>query len=291
MISKLNKGDSIEVLAPSSYITDKESFLEGINILKNWGLRVNHNNTLSRKYGYLAGNDATRFSELQNAQDEKMIIFAKGGWGAARLLEKDPSWKEGWMLGFSDTCSLLLSKYSRGYLGSVHGPMLTTLSSEPPWSISRLKNLLFDGYVDDLQGKPLKKGLAHGKIIVSNLTIATFLIGTDHIPNLKGKIIVFEDVNEEIYKIDRMLTYWKLSKKLKGVAGIGFGNFSSKSENHTEEKFALKKLIYERLQDLQVPIIYDLPIGHISGNASIPIGFDAVMNGNTGRLSVLMTQK
>ena len=142
MIYKLKEGDSIEILAPSSYIENKKSFLEGINILKSWGLKVNQNETLSRKSGYLAGNDEIRFSELQNAQNEKLIVFAKGGWGSARLLEKNPSWKEGWMLGFSDTCSLLLSKYSKGYLGSIHGPMLTNLSSEPSWSISRLKNLL-----------------------------------------------------------------------------------------------------------------------------------------------------
>jgi len=71
---------------------------------------------------YFAGDDLTRFEELEKAQNSKLIIFAKGGWGSARLLEKEPSWQHGLMLGFSDTCSLLLSKYSQGFIGSIHGP-------------------------------------------------------------------------------------------------------------------------------------------------------------------------
>ena len=104
--------------------------------------------------------------------------------------------------------------------------MITTLFKEPEWSLRRLRNLLFEGYVDDIKGLPLKKGIAKGEIVVSNLTIASFLIGTDHFPELKGKIIIFEDINEDIYKIDRMLTYLRMTNKLNGISGIGFGSFS-----------------------------------------------------------------
>ena len=125
--------------------------------------------------------------------------------GALQELEKEPNWGDAYMVGFSDTCSLLLSKYSRGKKGSIHGPMISSFSKEPNWSLERLRNLLFEGSIDDIQGIPLKKGIAKGEIIVANLTIATFLIGTDHFPDLRGKIIIFEDINEDIYKIDRML--------------------------------------------------------------------------------------
>ena len=240
---------------------------------------------LSKKFGYFAGDDQTRFEELEKAQNSKLIIFAKGGWGSARLLEKNPTWKNGLMIGFSDTCSLLLSKYSQGYFGSIHGPMITTLFKEPEWSLKRLRNLLFEGYVDDIKGIPLKKGIAKGEIIVSNLTIATFLIGTDHFPELKGKIIIFEDINEDIYKIDRMLTYLRMTKKLDGIAGIGFGSFSDDICT-PEWKDLLKNLIIERLQEFDIPILFDLPIGHLSGNACIPLGCEATLNGNDGILSV-----
>ena len=80
--------------------------------------------------------------------------------GISKTFRKKPNWQNGLILGFSDTCSLLLSKYSQGYFGSIHGPMITTLSKEPDWSLRRLRNLLFEGYVDDIQGNPLKKGIA-----------------------------------------------------------------------------------------------------------------------------------
>ena len=284
-LTKLKKGDVINILAPSSFIDKEEDFIKGIDILKKWGLKIVRNNNLSKKFGYFAGDDLTRFKELEKAKNSKLIIFAKGGWGSARILEKNPNWSNGLMLGFSDTCSLLLSKYSKGYLGSIHGPMVTTLFKEPEWSLERLRNLLFEGYVDDIKGVPLRKGIAKGEIIVSNLTIATFLIGTDHFPDLRGKIIIFEDVNEDIYKIDRMLTYLRMTKKLSGIAGIGFGSFSENVCTF-EWKDLLKSLLMERLEEFNIPILFDLPIGHISGNACIPIGYEATLNGDDGILSI-----
>ena len=285
MLVKLKKGDRIDVLAPSSFIDKEDDLTKGLEILKKWGLEINHDNSLSKRFGYFAGDDQTRFEALEKAQNSKLIIFAKGGWGSARLLEKDPSWENGLMLGFSDTCSLLLSKYSQGYFGSIHGPMVTSLSKEPEWSLKRLRNLLFEGYVEDIKGIPLKEGKAQGEIIVSNLTIATFLIGTDHFPDVRGKIIIFEDINEDIYKIDRMLTYLRMTKIFSEIAGIGFGSFSADICT-PEWKDLLKNLLMERLKEFNFPILFDLPIGHISGNACIPLGYDAILNGDDGILSI-----
>ena len=285
MAIKLKKGDEINILAPSSFIDKKDDFKKGIEILKTWGLKINQNNCVKKKFGYFAGDDLTRLKDLENAKNSKLIIFAKGGWGSARLLEKNPNWGNGLMLGFSDTCSLLLSKYSQGYFGSIHGPMVTTLFKEPDWSLNRLRNFLFEGFLDDIKGIPLKEGKAKGEIIVSNLTIASFLIGTDHFPDLREKIIIFEDVNEDIYKIDRLLTYLRMTKKLCGIKGIGFGSFSD-DKCTSEWKDLLKSLIIERLQEFNIPVLFDLPIGHISGNACIPLGYEATLNGYNGNLSV-----
>ena len=285
MINRLKKGDEIEIVAPSSFIDNEEAFTDGIKILQEWDLKIKKNDILSRKFGYFAGNDEIRFNEIRKAQNSKFIVFAKGGWGSSRLLEHNLLWGDGWMLGFSDTCSLLLSKYSKGSLGSIHGPMLTTLSSEPEWSIERLRDFLFEGHVEDIQGIPLKDGIANGQIIVSNLTIACFLIGTEHFPDLKGKIVIFEDINEEIYKIDRMLSYLRISKKLDNIAGIGFGNFFNEIEKTQKEEIFIK-LIYERLSEYNIPLVFNLPVGHISGNACIPLGYYAILNGNKGTLSI-----
>ena len=286
MLNKLEKGDEIGIVAPASYIEDRAKFNLGIEILEKWGLRINKNFNLNRKYGYFAANDSQRLSDLENGQNNKLIIFAKGGWGSARLLENDPKWKNSWMIGFSDTCSLLLSKYAKGYLGSIHGPMITTLSEEPSWSLKRLKNLLFEGYVEDIIGEPLIGGIAKGDVIVSNLTIFSYLIGTNHLPDLKGKIIIFEDVNEDIYKLDRIFTYLRMSNKFDEIMGLGFGKFFKSEVKNFEEKNLLKNLIHERFKKYNIPIVIDLPIGHSNGNACVPIGFDSTLNGNTGTFSI-----
>ncbi len=286
MLNRLEKGDEIDIVAPASFIEDEAQFTNGIEILKNWGLKINKNILLNTKDGYFSASDSQRLIKLENGQNSKLIVFANGGWGSARLLEKDPKWKNSWMLGFSDTSSLLLSKYSKGYLGSIHGPMIKTLSGEPSWSLRRLKNFLFEGYVEDIVGKPLIGGIAKGEIIVSNLTIFSYLIGTNHLPNLKGKIIIFEDINEDIYKLDRMFTYLRMSNKLEGILGLGFGNFFNSKVKNSEEENLLKNLIHERFKKYNIPIVIDFPIGHLNGNACIPIGFKAILNGNIGTLSI-----
>jgi len=285
MISKLKKGDRVDIVATSSFIEEKESFYSGVKIIEDWGLTVNISKFIFRKYGYFSGTDDERFSELMEVQKSKLIFFAKGGWGSARLLEKGPRWGNQWMIGFSDTSSLLLSKYSHGTLGSIHGPMITTLVNEPEWSLERLKNLLFKGFLNDLNGKPLKRGEATGEIIVSNLTIFSFLVGTKHFPNLKGKIVIFEDINEDIYKIDRMITYLRMTQKFEEIAGLGFGNFLNKDAN-SEDHLFFENLILERFAEFNIPIVVNLPIGHLYGNACIPLGFKTKLNGFTGKLSI-----
>ena len=104
-------------------------------------------------------------------------------------------------------------------------------------------------------------------------------------PDLRGKILIFEDINEDIYKIDRMLTYLKLSKKLEGIVGLGFGNFFNEKEKDNNDIF-LENLIYDKFNEFKIPIVSNLPIGHLSGNACIPLGFDTSLNGNNGTLSV-----
>ena len=286
MLYRLEKGDEIEIVAPASYVEDETQFKQGLEILEKWGLKINKSNIINRKYGYFSANDSKRLIELENGQNCKLLIFAKGGWGSARLLENEPKWKTSWMLGFSDTCSLLLSKYAKGHLGSIHGPMITTLPQEPSWSLQRLKNLLFEGYVEDIIGEPLIGGVAKGDIIVSNLTIFSYLVGTNHLPDLKDKIIIFEDINEDIYKLDRIFTYLRMSNKFGEIGGLGFGNFFKSEMKNFEEENSLKNLIYERFKKYNIPIVINLPLGHLNGNACIPIGFNAILNGNTGSLSV-----
>ncbi len=288
----LQAGDEVTIVAASSIINDKSCLEEGLNILHSWGLICQKHNVIGRQWGYLAGDDLTRFKELHSNNHGPLIAFARGGWGAARLLERHQPWVNGWLLGYSDITSILLSRLSSGFDGSIHGPLITSLAKEPRWSQERLKALLFGNPVSDIYGTPWKKGIAKGPVVVANLTVASHLIGSKHLPDLNGAILILEDVDEAPYRIDRMLTQWRLSGLLQGLAGLGFGKFKNCENNQDpveelHQSFQLTEVLQERSLDLNIPIVADLPIGHFSGNAALPLGRQVILNGNTGSLKLI----
>ena len=289
MIRPLKKGDSFHVVAASSQINNKEDLNSGIKVLQEWGLICNHINSIDRSWGYLAGNDEDRFKELHPNEHYPLLAFARGGWGSARLLEKKQPWKAGWMIGFSDLTSILLARLAKGFYGGVHGPLITTLGGEPEWSKDRLKSILFGNYVPDIRGDAWGGGISKGPLIVGNLTVLTHLIGTKHLPNFKKSILIIEDIGEAPYRIDRMLTHLRLAGILHQLAGLGFGSFTCCNDDKDVDKtktFEIIDILEDRTQDLKIPIVSNLPIGHCYGNASLPLGSQAILNGSEGILSL-----
>jgi len=289
MTEPLKKGDRFHIVAASSPINNKEDLHSGIKVLQGWGLICNHIDKIDRSWGYLAGSDEVRFNELHSSIHFPLIAFARGGWGSARLLEKTQPWKEGWMIGFSDLTSILLARLARGFHGGIHGPLITTLGAEPEWSKDRLKSILFGTCVPDIYGDPWGGGIAKGPLIVANLTVLTHLIGTEHLPNFKHSILIIEDIGEAPYRIDRMLTHLRLAGILHQLSGLGFGSFTNCDNDkdvNKKESFELHDIFKDRTQDLKIPIVSNLPIGHCLGNASLPQGRQANLNGDKGRLSL-----
>jgi muramoyltetrapeptide carboxypeptidase len=289
MTEPLKKGDLFHVVAASSEISNKKDLHAGIKVLKEWGLICNHTDAIDRSWGYLAGSDEDRFNELHPNNHFPLIAFARGGWGSARLLERRQPWKEGWMMGFSDLTSILLARLTSGFDGGVHGPLVTTLGSEPEWSKERLKSILFGNAVPDLDGDPWGGGIAKGRLIVGNLTVLTHLIGTKHLPSFKESILIIEDIGEAPYRIDRMLTHLRLAGILQQLSGLGFGSFTRCDDEKDVDKkksFELVDIFRDRTKDLKIPIVSNLPIGHCIGNAALPQGNQAILNGDKGILSL-----
>ncbi len=284
----LKENDKFDVIAVSSNINDEESLKEGLSVLNSWGLICRNNRVIGRHWGYLAGKDSVRHKELHPKQPIPLQAFARGGWGAARILEFDQPWKAGWLLGFSDVSAILLSRLSAGFDGGIHGPLINSLSKEPEWSKERLRAILFGEPIADLYGDGWSGGIAQGPLVACNLTVASHLLGSRHIPELKGAILIFEDIDEEPYKIDRMLTQWRLTGNLQKLAGLAFGNFKD-CQNSKEAKansFELEEVLKDRSIDLNIPIVASLPVGHLTGNASLPLGRNALLDGDKGILKI-----
>ena len=284
----LQAGDRVGVVAASSAFKDPVPLEQGLSLLRSWGLKAEAESIPQRRWGYLAGSDQERLADLHRHPTPPLLACARGGWGAARLLEQPILWQQGWLLGFSDVTALLLARHSAGFDGGIHGPLLSTLAAEPAWSQQRLRTLLFGGLVPDLQGRGWVDGIAEGPLITANLTVASHLLGSAHMPDLDGAILVLEDVGEQPYRLDRMLTHWRLAGVLQRLAGLGFGRFSDCDDDNLQEGFSATEVLQERSCDLGIPVIADLPVGHgAEGNAALPIGRKARLDGQSGSLSLL----
>ena len=294
----LRAGDRVRLVAASSALEGGERLQRGMEVLRSWGLEVEERPELvGRRWGFLAGEDHHRAADLHPGDPSSpagaaLLACVRGGWGSARLLEQELPDHDAWLLGFSDVTSLLWERLARGRGGAIHGPLVTTLAAEPAWSQERLRALLFGEPLPDLEGKGWQSGVATGPLLAANLTVATHLLGTPHLPDLRGAILVLEDVGEAPSRLERMLTHWRLCGALQHLAGIGFGSFRDcvdhdRSDQPSHHYFSAEQVLRERTADLAIPVVAELPVGHWPGNGALPLGRLARLDGRTGHLSLV----
>lgn len=283
----LNPGDTLIAIAPSGTLRNRENFQQGLKIWQDRGYNVILDENYSAREGYLAGNDDIRRQALFRAwsnPEYKAILCVRGGYGGARLLENWhwPSIKTPkWLIGFSDVTALLWSLYQENIVG-LHGPVLTTIADEADWSLNRLFNYLAGQPLPPLQGKGWGGGKATGRLLVGNLTVATHLLCTPICPHFDNVILALEDVSEAPYRLDRMLTQWRLMKIFSRVKGILVGRFSNCDVPENTPSWTVEEVLRDRLQDLNIPIISELPFGHDGINACLPLGQFVEIDGNEG---------
>ncbi len=288
----LRPGDLLRVIAPSGALREFEAFNRGVEIWRSRGYRVELTPGYDDRWGYLAGTDGDRRQQLLTAlkdPDCRGILCARGGYGGARLLE-DWTWPDTepkWLIGFSDITALLLSLRQRGIAG-VHGPLLTTIATEPDWSLQRLWDCVEGRSLLPLQGESWIGGNVTGLLLPINLTVATNLLGTPLQPDCTDVILAIEDVGEAPYRIDRMLTQWRLAGLLRAIKGIAVGRFSQCNPPANIPSLTVAAVLRDRLCDLQMPIVANLPFGHDGENAALPVGVMAELAGDRGTLSILM---
>lgn len=295
----LKPGDVLAAIAPSGCLrshlsggrSEIEAYRQGIEIWQQRGYRVEIASGCEERWGYLAGTDAHRRSQLRSAWCDRSvrgILCARGGYGGSRLLE-DWHWQGGspkWLIGFSDITALLWNLHQQEIVG-IHGAVLTSLAAEPDWSIERLFDAVEGRPLAPLQGKGWGGGKVRGRLLPGNLTVATALLGTAALPSLTGTILALEDVGEAPYRIDRMLTQWRMMGAFSGVLGIALGRFSSCDAHPSLPSFSVEEVLRDRLGDLNLPIVADLPFGHEGVNAALPVGIEVELDGDLGLLSAI----
>ena len=291
----------IRVITPSGALRETERVQQGLAVWRERGyqLAVPSPEELCQSWGYLAGSDQQRAAQFRAAwldPDCDAIICTRGGYGGTRLLEQ-LDWRElaaarprpKWLIGFSDITALLWSIAQYQQIASLHGPVLTTLAAEPDWSKDWLFDLLEGKKTHcTLEGKPLTPAIGEhtpvaGALLPANLTLATHMISTPLCPDLEGVILAIEDVGEAPYRVDRMLTHWRWTGLLKKLGGIALGRFSQAEVN--TPTFSMVEVWQQRLGDLGIPVIMDLPFGHDGSNPPLVVGAKAILDPQQGKLS------
>ena len=286
-LAPLKPGARIRAVNPGTWMdpdTDLQPLIERCDAQK-WHLEIPA--TVTRQWRYFSGTDRERISDLAAAWNDPTVdavLTLGGGWGAARVLEAGFRFprRPKWSLGFSDTSALLLAQWAAGLPGGIHG---SSGGTDAQWQ--RTVALLRGQPVAPLQGEPRRRGIACGPLVVTNLTVATHLIGTPWLPSLKGAILVLEDVGEAPYRVDRMLTQWRSAGLLEHLAGVACGRFSWAKDDILPGDFTMEEILEERLGDLGIPLVLNLPVGHGRPNQALPLGSQAQLDGQRGLLSLL----
>ena len=309
--ARLRPGDKVGLVASAFLITEND-LQSAIEKVKQLGLKPVYTNKILGKHGYLSGTDQERaddFNRMMANPEIKGIIFANGGYGCTRILDrvdydmikKNPKV----MVGFSDNTAFVNAIYQKTGLITFHGPVAKTIHRD--YNRKQFENIAMnpaDRYIiksqdSDVQKAPNDKiyerytitpGKAQGKLAGGNLTLISAMMGTPHQIDLKGKIVMIEDTGEEPYRIDRMLTQLISGGELSKAAGIAFGicrGCDKSGKTTAPNSFTLRQVIEDRIKPLKIPAVYGLSFGHNINNFTFPIGINAELNTHNMTIELL----
>jgi muramoyltetrapeptide carboxypeptidase len=281
----LETGDTIALIPPAGPVRDHDAAAAGTAILEEGGFRVKHLDELTGE-DYLAGSDQDRAKQFTDAwldPEIKALLAIRGGYGCMRLLPlldlERFAGAPKILAGFSDITVLLNEIQRRTGIVTYHAPVLTSLARSDKDSQKSFINSLGGKVVDihDDSIEVLAGEHARGKLIGGNLATISHLLGTPYELLLDNAILFIEDVGEETYKIDRMLTQLNATGNLQKLSGLILGTFTENGDHEVE----WTKPVWERALNLtggKIPLWGNFPVGHGARNMTMPLGVEVVMD-------------
>ncbi|WP_080872397.1 S66 peptidase family protein [Oceanobacillus timonensis] len=296
--NRLKPGDTIGMIAPAGPV-DKQKLEKSFAFFEKMGLKIKLGAHIYEQYGYLAGKDTNRladFHQMVADRNVKAIIFAKGGYGTGRfvdkidmeLIKKNP--KIIW--GYSDITCLHTAIRQETGLVTFHGPMPVSdiiKNDFDPVSAQLFKqlfeptNLIYSESISPLT--VYREGEASGKIVGGNLSLLVQTLGTPYEIGTKDKLLFIEDIGEEPYRVDGMMNQLRLAGKLKDAAGIIIGDFAE-AEPERQPSLRLEDIWKHYVRNYKKPVIAGFRIGHCFPHFSIPLGVKATLSSRTKTLQL-----
>ncbi len=271
----LPPGARVAVVAPS-HAFDEGKLARGMAIARDRGFVLDVFPDLHHPHRYLAADDARRLDHLRTAlasPDHDAVWMVRGGSGMGRLLRAlDPaSLRPKWVVGFSDATSLLCRLHGHPGWSLVHGPVLHSLPDTDAPSTEALFSLLAGEPPAPWPGAAWLDGVAEGPVAGGNLTVLASTCGTPWQPDLRGHVLLLEDIGEAPYRLDRCLRQLLDAGMFDGVAGIGVGEHVSCAPP-PGASWTLRDVYAEAAAPLGIPLVGGLPFGHGATNRAFRWG-------------------
>ena len=301
---RLRPGDKVGLVSPATAAFETQPIEIMQEALESLGLEPLLGENFYSRHGYFAGEDRARASDINTffADPDVRMIFARGGWGSARVLPlldfdaiaNNPKV----LLGYSDATALINGVHARTGLVTFHGP-----SPLDRFSADYFQRIVMDGKTATMQNpgeiddrklvqtehrlQTIRGGRATGRILGGNLTVLTAILGSDYVPEFDDAILFLEDVNEAVYRIDRMMTQLSLAGILSKIRGFVFGRCTECGPGTGFGSLTLEQVLREHVRRLDVPAFSGSMIGHIDQQFTIPLGIDVEIDADAGTIRML----
>ncbi|NET01059.1 MAG: LD-carboxypeptidase [Sphaerospermopsis sp. SIO1G1] len=297
---KLKLGDTIGFIAPAGLVAEKDIEKATLTFAK-LGFKIKLGKHILDRYGYLAGTDHNRAQDIHLMFADpavKAIIAMRGGWGCNRILPllNYPLFRSHpkIILGYSDITSLLLAINSRSRLITFHGGVATSTWND--FTVNYWRRILLTGELLTMENSPtpagkveiIYPGTVQGKLIGGNLSVITAMIGSAYLPSFYNNILFLEDIGEDVYRIDRMLTQLQNFGILNQISGFIFGQCTN-CQSSGKQTFTLREILQQYIQPLKIPAWYGSMIGHIQDKFTIPVGLNVEIDADQGSIKMLET--
>jgi muramoyltetrapeptide carboxypeptidase len=303
----IKKGDTLGLISPSAATADRMQFTFAKEALEALGFKVKLGENLTNRRGHLAGTDQERADDLNGMfadSEVSGIICIRGGSGAARILplidynliKQNPKP----LLGYSDITALHCAIQAQTGLITFHGP--NGSGSWNSFNVKQFEQIFFEKTKvtykneqpkgDDLVVKnnriqTLKAGTAEGKILGGNLTVLTSLSGTPYYPDFTDAILFIEDIGEDPYKMDRMMSTLMLNGTLGKIKGFVFGQCSDCEPGGGYGSLSVDQVMDDYILPLEIPAYTGAMIGHVAKQFILPVGTRVKMDASTGTITLL----
>lgn len=284
----LKKGDTIGIICPAGFMP-MDKVENCIITLKNWGFKVVVGKTVGNQFNYFSGTDIERLSDLQTMLDDtsiKAILCGRGGYGISRIIDnidfrsfkKNPKW----IIGYSDITLLHSHINNRFKIATIHSPMAAAFNDDGfknKYVASLQKAIKGSKAAYQCQTHSFNKiGKATAELVGGNLCMIAHTLGTKSAYKTNNKILFIEDIGEYIYNIDRMFIQLKRSGLLENLCGLIIGGFTDLKDTTLPFGKNVYQIIHEHIQQYNIPICFDFPVGHQTENYALKIGIEYTLN-------------